>query len=251
MTKMDMTVNKNTIAVLKNVTTSMVLLQRLIDRGANLPGIGVFSGPSGDGKSTAAQFAQNRLGAVYIEVRDYWTKKKFCEALYHEVSGLKPRGTVPVLMDEIIKFLGDHPQRPLIIDEADKMVDKGFIELIRDIYETTQVPVLLIGEELLPQKLQSVERVHNRVLAWEQSQPCDLEDTRALANIIIGNKLDVSDELLESILHKCGGRARRIATTLHEVTSQALNTGDKSINIQNYAGPFSTGETPMRQRRAV
>ena len=37
-------------------------------------------------------------------------------------------------------------------------------EIVREISEASQVPVILVGEEQLPQKLARVERVHNRVL---------------------------------------------------------------------------------------
>lgn len=247
MKKIDMPVKANTIAVLKNVTSCMVLAQTLIDRPANLPGLGVFSGPSGDGKTTAAQYAQNRLNAVYIEARHFWTPKTFCEVLLNEISGVTPRGTMASLMNEIISRFGDMPNRLLIIDEADKLVDRGSIELVRDIYDTTLVPILLLGEERLPQKLALYERVHNRVLNWSLTQPCDLEDTRALSMITCPN-ITITDDLLNKVRTASGGRAGRIATTLHEVANFARNHGLGELSAKTYEGRFVTGETPKRHK---
>ncbi len=87
---------------------------------------------------------------------------------------------------------------------TDKLVDKGMIELVRDINKAAQVPVLLVGEELLPQKLEQYERVHNRVLEWVLAQPCDLADARAQANLLLNWPAlpAYTDTLALALLHR-------------------------------------------------
>ncbi|MBB99160.1 MAG: transposase [Rhodobacteraceae bacterium] len=238
---------RGSIAPLKNVAALMTMIETLRDRGFGLPGIGVFSGDSGYGKSVAAQYAMNRTGAIYIEVRHYWTSKTFCEALLSELGQHRPRGTIASLMRDILYRLGDAPDRPLIIDEADKLVDGKKIEFVRDIHETTQVPVVLIGEELLPKKLEMHERVHNRVLDFQLAQPCDLEDTGVLASFLCPD-IEIDADLLEDIRSRTSGKARRIATTLHEVRGFARNHGLSKIDRASYEGRIFTGETPVRRR---
>lgn len=233
------------VAPLKNVAALMTLVKTLQKRPAGLPGIGVGSGPSGFGKSVAAQFCQNKLGCLYIEARSYWTAKAFCENLLIELSG-RPKGTITQMMGQIIDLMGDQPDRPLIVDEADKLVDKRQIELIRDIYETTQVPVILVGEEELPTKLAEFERVHNRVLDWVLFQPCDLDDTRALADLVLRGEVTIADDLIEAIRQQTGGRARRIATTLHEVAQFARTSGKHELDVASYRGRIFKGESPRR-----
>jgi DNA transposition AAA+ family ATPase len=250
-----MTVNSNTvkasqagsIAPLKNVATLMMMIEALRTRAVGLPGIGVFSGDSGYGKSVAAQYAMNKTSAIYIEVRHYWAKKTFCEALLAELGQHRPRGTIASMMGDIIHRLGDAPDRPLIIDEADKLVDGRMIEFVRDIHETTQVPVVLIGEELLPKKLEQHERVHNRVLDFQLAQPCDDEDTAVLARFLCRD-VEIAPDLLEDIRKQTAGKARRIATTLHEVGQFARNHGLTTVERRSYQGRIFTGETPIRRR---
>jgi DNA transposition AAA+ family ATPase len=238
-------VRPGSVAPLKNVASCLALVEALVHRPAHLPSIGVFSGFSGYGKTMAAQYCWNRTGALFIEVFDFWTRKKFCQALLAELGVARPRGTIGDMMDDIIARLGDDPARPVIIDEADKLVDKGMIELIRDINKAAQVPVLLVGEELLPQKLEAHERVHNRVLDWVLAQPCDLDDARALARFLYP-QLAIADELLDTIRARTGGKARRIATTLNEAASFARNQGLTELTSGNYRGRVFTGETPRR-----
>jgi DNA transposition AAA+ family ATPase len=243
-------VKPGSVAPLKNVAACLALVHTLQNRPVHLPNIGVLSGFSGYGKSMAAQYCWNKTSAVFVEVFDFWTRKKFCQALLAELGVARPRGTIGDMMDEIIARLGDDPARPLIIDEADRLVDKGMIELVRDINMAAQVPVLLIGEELLPAKLERHERVHNRVLEWVLAQPCDLEDARALARFLYP-RLAISDALLDHIREETGGKARRIATTLNEAASFAANSGVGALDLDNYSGRIFTGESPKRFRRAA
>ncbi|MBL6431695.1 MAG: hypothetical protein HPM95_13235 [Alphaproteobacteria bacterium] len=87
---------RGSIAPLKNVMTLMMLIETLKDRGVGLPGIGVFSGDSGYGKSVAAQYAMNKTGTVYIEVRHYWRQKRFARRFWKNSATASARhGRVP------------------------------------------------------------------------------------------------------------------------------------------------------------
>ena len=233
-------------APLKNVAAMVTLVQTLLDRPQMSSGFGVFSGPSGYGKSVASTYAQNHADCVYVEVREFWTRKAFCKAMLAEL-GQKPKGTIPDMMDDLLRVLGSEMGRVLIIDEADKLVDKGMIELARDIQEMTNAPVILVGEERLPQKLKAFERVDNRVLDWVLAQPCDAQDARVLAKMIAPG-LDIEDALLDRICRETGGRTRRVSNTLFEVANYARNTGEKAVTLATYRGRIFTGEAPVRAK---
>ncbi|MCM0752082.1 hypothetical protein DEA98_14630 [Brucella pseudogrignonensis] len=92
----------------------------------------------------------------------HWTKKKLLTSILSELGHPDARGTLSDLEDEIIGILARDPKRPLIIDESDKLVDRNMIELVRMIAKKSNVPVLLIGEELFPKKLERVDRFRDR-----------------------------------------------------------------------------------------
>jgi DNA transposition AAA+ family ATPase len=229
-----------TIAVLKNVAACMATMERLIDREPGRPGLGVFYGHSGFGKTYSAIYTQNRTRAARVEVGDSWTRKVLLEKICVELR-VEPKGTIAQLVDKVVEALVDD-DRPLIIDEADKLCDKGMIELVRQLQEESGAPVLLLGEEKLPSKLAEVERVHNRVLVWEPAQACDLDDARALANLVC--KIQIADDLLTTIREKSGGRARRIVVNLDNVVEAARNLGLDRMTLSDYEGPYYTGSAP-------
>lgn len=228
---------------LKNVAAFMALTTRLIDREPYLPGIGVCHGPSGYGKSYAAIFAQNKTRAVRVEVGDSWNRAKLLRMILIEI-GIEPRGTIATMAEKVAAGLGENPRRPLIIDEADKIVDKGYIELVRELQEHSGAPVILIGEEKLAQKLDSIERVSNRVLDWMPAQPCDIEDTAHLAAAFCPG-ITIEPGLLDEIRRQSQGRARRIVVNLNRVLEIARNKGIKTIDRTAWGrAEFYTAKAP-------
>ncbi len=234
------------LAPLKNVAICLDVAQRIIDQPNGVDRLGLFYGPSGYGKSKASQYVQNKKDAIYLEVFDFWTRRLFVESLLSELGVDRPRGTIASMMMDALRLLRDDPDRLLIIDEADKIVDKGFIELVRDIYKGAKIPVLLVGEELLPTKLAAYERCSNRVTAYGLANACDLDDARTLAHVY-HPQLDIADDLLAHIVKETRGVASRIVTTLADVNQFARARQIAEIGLSNYSGAIFTGRAPSRR----
>jgi hypothetical protein len=239
-----------TLAALKNVAGFMQLVLKIQKRAPSLPNIGVMHGSSGLGKTYGTIYAQNKTNAIRIEIGESWTKKTLVRAILREAGVAETKAPVADLMELAIAVLSEHHDRPLIIDEADKLIDKNLIELIREIAEHAQVPVLLVGEEALPAKLARVERVHNRVLDWYPAEACDLADCRKLADIFLRN-IAIDDALLDVVREKAQGRARRVVVTLSKMLDWHANFRPaEGLTLANYKGEIFTGEAPsMRNGR--
>lgn len=229
---------------LKNVASFLTLTMRLIDRSAHLPGFGVFYGPSGLGKTEASIYAQNKTNAVRVEVGETWSQKKFLQEVLFELR-IQPKGTIADLADRVKAALGEDPRRPLIIDEADKLIRKnGLLEIVREIGDVAGCPVILIGEEMLPAKLAVHERFHNRVLDWTGAEPCDFDDVAALAAALCRG-VTIAPGLQAEICRQSDGRARRICTNLDEAMKIARNKGLKSVDLSDWgATKFYTSKPP-------
>ena len=234
------------VAPLKNVAECLSVAQRIIDRPPGVDGLGLFYGPSGYGKSKASQYVQNKTKALYIEVFDFWTRKVLVESLLAELGIDRPRGSIADMMRQILRLLQDDPNRLLIIDEADKLVDKNMIELVRDIYKGARIPVLLVGEEKLPDKLKQYERCENRVTAFGMANPCDLSDAQSLVRIY-QRGLTINDDLLGHIITETRGVTSRIVTTLAEVGQWAKARQLSSVDLATYDGAIFTGRAPRRR----
>jgi DNA transposition AAA+ family ATPase len=235
------------IAPLRNVGLFGELVDKVQRRAQDLPGLACFYGHSGYGKTRSAVLAANRSRAWYVEMGETWARSSLCDAILHELSE-RSSGPIARKMQVIIDRMGEMPERPLIIDEADFIIRRGMVDMIREIHDKSQAPIILIGEEMLPAKLQKFERAHNRVLDWVAAQPCNLDDTRMLAALYAPG-VACADDLLEALLSASGGRIRRICVNIERVHARAAATGAVFMSLESWGKePFFTGEPPRRRR---
>lgn len=238
----DMPATAGGTAPLRNLTLLAGLLTLSLQRAPGLPGLVCFNGPSGYGKSYAAAHASGRARAYYVEARSAWTKKAMLLAILRQM-GIVPAKTIYEMVDQVAEQLA-LSRRPLILDEMDHVVERGLVELVRDIYEGSQGTLVLIGEERLPQKLQAFERFHGRILHWVQAQPCNIDDARALAALHCP-RVEVMTDLLAQLVEETGGSTRRICVNLAQIGQHARSSGLERIGKGEWAGrPLHTGKPP-------
>lgn len=236
--------NFSASAPLTNMALTKGALERAIARTHSLPGMVVFYGPSGFGKSFSATFTANSLRCYYVECKSSWTKKAFLKAILKEM-GIQPAATIYDMTEQISEELV-LSQRPLIVDEVDHIVDKKSIEIIRDIYEGSQAPILLIGEERLPAKLKRWERFDGRILDWVPAMPASVEDTRALCRVY-ARGIEIADDLLAEIHRLARGSVRRICVNLDRVRAAAEQESWQKVDRKRWADRgFHTGQPPRR-----
>ena len=207
-----------TTAKLRNVYLFGEALVASLRRSPHLPGLVVFHGPSGYGKTFAATYSANQFRAFYVECKSGWTKRALCLGILHEL-GHEPRQRVYEMTSQIAEHLLT-VERPLIIDEADHVLAAGAIEVVRDIHDSSGAAIALIGEERLPAKLRAVERVHNRVLRWVAAEPCDAADAQALAALYCPDH-PIAEDLLAAVIEASRGGARRICINLDLIRAAA------------------------------
>lgn len=234
------------IAPLKNVALCTLALEKVMGRKSHLSGMIDFHGPSGVGKTYAAMYATMKYNAVYVMCMSTWTRKSILNAIAWEL-GIDHKGTMPDVTEKIAVALGKS-RRPLIVDEMDHIVEKGAVEVIRDIADRSKAAILLIGEERLPEKLNRWERFHGRLLPSVAAQLADADDARILANLYCD--VELSDDLIESISAVSQGSIRRICVNLSLIEETALSSGKKVVDLdlwRSWKKALWTGTTELRR----
>ena len=233
-------------AQIHNLELVRVATERLTGRTAGLPGLAALYGPAGYGKTTAALAVANETRAYFVQMRSAWTRKTLLEKILCEMS-IKPVGTIPALLDQACTQLAASG-RMLIIDEFDYCVrSDSMVELVRDLHEGGgAAPILLLGEELLPNKLEKWERFHSRVLSWIPAQPVSVADAAALAPIYCPG-VHVGTDLLEHLVRIACGSVRRVSVNLAGIAETASIEGWDAIDRATWGNrPLYTGEAPRR-----
>lgn len=235
----------NGVADTANLSLCDVALERAIERTGSLPGMVCLYGPSGFGKSVAATHVACRRRAYYVQAKSVWTKKHTLLAILHEM-GMQPAKTIPEMLDQAAQELA-MSGRPLIIDEMDHLVEKKTVELIRDLYESSHAPILLIGEEQMPSKLKRWERFHGRVLSWVPAEPVTLEDAIKLAPLY-APAVEIAEDLLQHLVDISAGSVRRVAVNLELIADAATAAGAARIDRKTWGRrELYTGEAPKRR----
>lgn len=239
---------KNETAPLQNVMIFREMVNRLKNKAEHLPKMGLFYGYSGYGKTKSAIFGANEAEAYYVYCQSYWSQKDFVEAMLMEVGG-DASGSKSTMMKELIRLLS-LDNRPLIIDEADYLFDKGYFNILRDIHDMVSCPIIMIGEENLAAKVRNKgdRRFYARTPEKVLAQPCNLADAQSLAEISNTDIIIADDLLLEMIkIHK--GVARDIVNSIDVAVKFAKSSGLKNVSLTIWRDNklvFDTGEAPKR-----
>lgn len=236
------------VAPLANVAGLAELIERCNNRSTGLPGMGCFYGRAGRGKTQAGIYSAIKYDAVHVEALPIGGIKSLLKGIAKEL-GLKEQRTSDGLLDAIC-FELLRSRRPLIIDEADHILKPTPINIVRIIFDRSGVPVILMGEEELPQKLNAWERVHSRILHWEGAAEATMKDVDLLSGLYApGVVLDAGLKAL--LLKASGGSLRYLSTNLDKLKEHAAMHNVRSLTLAQWGErPLHTGEAPMPRHSA-
>lgn len=238
----------NNIAPLANVELLMAAMGSAMD-SPNDDRIVIFYGHPGYGKTFATNYVRNKFRGYRVECCAHWGRKALLEAICEEMS-IAPGGSINAMFNEITAQLGTSG-RPLMIDEADHLVKNSCIELVRDLHDKGKGVVLLVGEELLPQKLEKWGHLHSRILGIPTAAvPCDVADIEILAALYCP-KVTLAADWCAELHRQTGGNTRRVCANLNSARAEADAAGLTHIDLETWGKRGWLTRVSVTVRRAV
>lgn len=228
-------------APLTNIGLAVDTVRRCMERAPGLPGICALYGRSGLGKTVAAAFCANHFKGVYVRLKSFSTAKAIMLELARELH-LRPEKTLHGLFAQVSAELCAAP-RLLIFDELDNVVQRQALNTLRDLHDETRGPMLVIGEERLPQHLEEFERFHNRVLVWQAAQRATLADAEHLVRFY-GADLQLSGEQIELLHRQAQGVARRIVVLIDHLRINSVEPVEQVLSADEL---HAAGHSPRRR----
>jgi DNA transposition AAA+ family ATPase len=197
------------------------------------PAIAMFTGKAGLGKSHTGEYLFIHGGGLLVRCSRSDTHRTFLQQLAKEV-GLSSKRGAKEMEDYIVEQLLEDP-RPIFVDECDYLADKpAVLEGIRDIYDRSHVPVILIGYEHLPAKIKGLPQLQTRIAKHVEFKPADFEDTELMAEALL-DELIISREMLEDLKTQSKGNYRDMHTGLSTIERWAKSNGLSSVNLDQWA----------------
>lgn len=236
------------IAQLHNVKALTEMVEFLIGAPPGVERMGCFYGPSGWGKTTAVMSVELMFDVIAIEVIEHTSKMDVLRQI-QEPLGITSRPDISSRVRAVAAFMRETDQ-PLIIDDAQYLVKRKMIGIARDLYKAAGrvVPVILVGEERLPQSLTEVENLHNLVTSRVGAEPCSLDDAHHLAEIYASG-IEVKKDLLREFVLRADGATRRVVGMLATARELALKKDLTRVGFDEWGStPFLDGQPPVERK---
>lgn len=211
--------------------------------------MGILSGPPGTGKTTSLTLMANKYDAVFVRATACSTitsiLSDICDMLgYVGKDGRRMQRKSDMfryICQTLVREEGTErrlPPRPIYIDEADYCLRHlDVLDILRDIYDSTHCPTILIGMENIATTIKENGRFARRISQWIEFQGLDLEDTALVARELC--EVEVQPDLVEYIHKETVGNIGRTKIGLDKVERWARANRKESVSLADW------GERPL------
>lgn len=230
---------KSAVAKTKNVLAAFDAYQSIVEASqSGTPAIAMFTGTAGLGKTTAGSWLFARADGLLVRCLKADTLGTFLHRLSEELSIDQTRCSRADRLQFIVRELAT-TQKPLFIDECDYIAEKTeILETIRDIYDLTNIPIILIGYSALPSKVKRLGQLSSRISQHVEFRPADMDDLVLMAKELVTDTR-INDCLLKDLLVAAGGNFRRLHTGLDTIEKFARSNSMQTISAEQW------GEKPF------
>lgn len=210
---------KNQFVHTDNVKAMFDLADLLETTDDKTPGLGLYYGDPGLGKTEAAQhLCIMKHEYVYIRAKTAWTIRwmlnDILAELNEQASGRTERA-YERLRDSLLKH-----RRPIVIDEVDHMLHDGkVIETMRDIYDETGNPFLLIGMQDAERKLKRFPHLYSRFADVYKAKPISTQEILEVGNQLCD--IPLTEAAAKLIFERTNGEFRKIMRHLKVLERRA------------------------------
>ena len=144
-----------------NVKNFIGLVENLLNKPKNIPKMGLIYGEPGLGKSQTALWLACKYDAIYLRATNLMTGRWLLEEIAKEMDEI-PRYLTSDNFNLIVQKLKQKPQL-IIVDEIDYLMNNlKTIEILRDIHDETDCPIIFVSMGLAHKKLERYKHLFDR-----------------------------------------------------------------------------------------
>ncbi len=226
---------KDTFAMTKNVQRFAAGIEVVRTPIRGRIGMMLAFGPPGTGKTETGMWYAARNDVPYIRAKDITSRRSLLSNIVAEL-GEAPAFRSDALFDQAVEQLFDRP-RPLLVDEVDYLMRGGMVEVLRDLNDITNIPIVLMGMEHADKKLKRFRHLFDRISAVVKFNLFDEKEIANLADQICEIPLD--KDAISYIFGQSKGKLRLITTWMSRAEQMARLNDLKSVSaadLQQYRG---------------
>ncbi len=210
-----------------NVKNFIGLVENLLNKPKNIPKMGLIYGEPGLGKSQTALWLACKYDAIYLRTTNLMTGRWLLEEIAKEMDEI-PRYLTSDNFNLIVQKLKQKPQL-IIIDEIDYLMNNlKTIEILRDIHDETDCPIIFVGMGLAYKKLERYKHLFDRFSEIVKFETFGVNDISQIINQLAEIKF-TADSI--EYIHKKYNRFRQIVQLINQLEIVAKENNLQEINL--------------------
>lgn len=203
------------------------LVENLLNKPKNIPKMGLIYGEPGLGKSQTALWLACKYDAIYLRATNLMTGRWLLEEIAKEMDEI-PRYLTSDNFNLIVQKLKQKPQL-IIVDEIDYLMNNlKTIEILRDIHDKTDCPIIFIGMGLAHKKLEKYKHLYDRFSEIVKFETFGVNDISQIINQLA--EIKFTTDSIEYI-HKKYNRFRQIVQLINQLEIIAKDNNLTEINL--------------------
>lgn len=211
----------------QNVKNFIGLVENLLNKPKNIPKMGLIYGEPGLGKSQTALWLACKYDAIYLRATNLMTGRWLLEEIAKEMDEI-PRYLTSDNFNLIVQKLKQKPQL-IIVDEIDYLMNNlKTIEILRDIHDETDCPIIFIGMGLAHKKLERYKHLFDRFSEIVKVETFGVNDIAQIINQLAEIKF-TADSI--EYIHKKYNRFRQIVQLINQLEIVAKENNLQEITL--------------------
>ena len=200
-----------------NVKNFIGLVENLLNKPKNIPKMGLVYGEPGLGKSQTALWLACKYDAIYLRATNLMTGRWLLEEIAKEMDEI-PRYLTSDNFNLIVQKLKQKPKL-IIVDEIDYLMNNlKTIEILRDIHDETDCPIIFVGMGLAHKKLEQYKHLFDRFSEIVKFETFSVNDLKQIFEQL--SEVSVNTDSIEYI-HKKYNRFRQIVQLIKQMENFA------------------------------
>ena len=225
----------NVFVKTKNVKRFVGMMEDLKKLPPNIPKLALVYGDHGIGKTKTLIWWATKNDAIYIRANNEITQNGLLKILMEELD-IRPYWNMKDNYNAIIKQLRSEP-KIIIVDEVDYLIGyKNAIEILRDIQDNTNSPIVLAGMSFIDKKISRLKHFEDRLFKKLRFEHYNEEDLKDILNQI--TDLEFSDDAITYLATRTN-QFRKIVQTLEQLEKQAKTNQFNVITEEILKGRFN------------
>ena len=210
-----------------NVKNFIGLVENLLNKPKNIPKMGLIYGEPGLGKSQTALWLACKYDAIYLRATNLMTGRWLLEEIAKEMDEI-PRYLTSDNFNLIVQKLKQKPQL-IIVDEIDYLMNNlKTIEILRDIHDETDCPIIFVGMGLAHKKLERYKHLFDRFSEIVKFETFGVNDIAQIINQLA--EIKFTADSIEYIQKKYN-RFRQIVQLINQLEIVAKDNNLQEINL--------------------